>query len=139
MIILFFGEGLEAIVLGVLLVIYIIFFNDKKEYHGLYKGSIIELITLIILKLIDFWTSIPFWLYLFVGGIIIISVVTKKELNKDNDVVIKNIPNNMNNNVDVTMNNNVIQNNTQNNFCRYCGEELYGKKEFCANCGKKVL
>ncbi|MBE6157466.1 MAG: zinc ribbon domain-containing protein [Firmicutes bacterium] len=134
MIILFFSESfLNTIILGSLLVIYIMYFNNKDEYISLYKGSVIELIIMIIVKLIDFWSNIPTWFYLFVGGIAIIVFVTKKELNKDSNIVTPTKK------IETTKPKEVERDKSEINFCTQCGEPLYGKKNYCSNCGKKSI
>ena len=131
---LFFDDLLSVIVMGSLLVLAIIYFNNRKEFKGLYNFSIITLIITIIYQLRNFWSNIPFWLYLFIGGIAIIVLVTKLELkkNKRNDEM-----NMSNKEIEENKLNNSVLDDNNNNFCIYCGSKLKPPKRYCSHCGKE--
>lgn len=71
--------GLYIGILG-LIVILIGFY--KKEYKQLFTTGIVITIINIIIQLKEVWEIIPFWLYLLVGGLSIITFVTYKQINK---------------------------------------------------------
>ena len=71
--------GLYIGILG-LIVILIGFY--KKEYKQLFTTGIVITIINIIIQLKEVWGIIPFWLYLLVGGLSIITFVTYKQINK---------------------------------------------------------
>ena len=131
---LFYEPLLSIIIMGILLILGIIYFYNKKEYKGLYIFSIIALIFTIIYELEPFWLSIPFWLYLFIGGIVIILLVTKIELKKGNNkeeitVINNNTVNNISEDKNIVLN----------NYCTNCGAKLLPPKKYCQNCGKKQM
>lgn len=132
---LFFDELLSVIVMGILLVLSILYFNNRKEFKGLYNFSVIALVITIVYQLRNFWSDIPFWLYLFIGGITIIILVTRLEFKKNNKKEEIDTFENTE-----TKNNNVLNNsdkNSSNNFCIYCGSKLKEPKRFCTHCGKE--
>lgn len=71
--------GIYTGILG-LIVILIGFY--KKEYKQLFTTGILITIINIIIQLKEVWGIIPFWLYLLVGGLSIITFVTYKQINK---------------------------------------------------------
>lgn len=129
---LFYEPLLSIIIMGILLILGIIYFYNKKEYKGLYIFSIIALIYTIVCELESFWRSIPLWLYLFIGGIVIILLVTKIELKKGNSNNPKKEIDVLN---DISEDKNIALNT---NYCPNCGTKLLPPKKYCPNCGKKV-
>ena len=71
-----------GIYIGILGLIVILIGFYKKEYKQLFTTGIIITIINIIIQLKEVWGIIPFWLYLLVGGLSIITFVTYKQINK---------------------------------------------------------
>jgi hypothetical protein len=63
----------------------IIFGSIKKEYRAILVEGIIILIANIIIQLWEFWGILPVWVYLLVGGLTLIGIVTVKELCRNNE------------------------------------------------------
>lgn len=75
------NNDFHAIVFGALCILSIIvgFKIQNKLY---FMGGIIFLILGVFLNTLSFWLSIPWWIYLLTGGIILIIFASKNELNK---------------------------------------------------------
>ena len=54
--------------------------NDKYKFH-FYVGVVFTILN-IIYQLRDIWSVIPFWLYLLIGGLVLIFVATQKQMKK---------------------------------------------------------
>jgi len=85
-ILLFFNQGngaFHAITFCGLCIISIIigFIIQNKLY---FIGGAVFLIIGVFLNTINFWMNIPWWLYLLVGGTLLIFFASKKEFNKGN-------------------------------------------------------
>lgn len=93
-----------------LLLIFIGLFN--KKYKSLYIIGIIYIIINIIYQLRNVWGKIPFWLYLLIGGLLIVGIVTYIQIK--------------------------ISKRPPKRFCTNCGKELNNNSKFCTNCGKKL-
>lgn len=106
--------------------LYILFTYYETKEDSLFRFSSIYFIITIVLRLFSFWTSIPLWLYLFIGGILIVLFVTRKELTKSKEEPKKE-----------EVKQEIKNNNEINNFCPHCGNKLIGSKTFCTNCGNK--
>ena len=72
-----------AIYIGCLSLAMIIFGFIKKEYKPIYIEGIIFLIANLVIQLWEFWGVLPVWVYLLVGGLTLIGIVTVKELKKN--------------------------------------------------------
>ena len=72
-----------AIYIGCLTLAMIIFGFIKKEYKAIYIEGIIFLIANLVIQLWEFWGVLPIWVYLLVGGLTLIGIVTVKELKKN--------------------------------------------------------
>jgi hypothetical protein len=74
-----FIDGLWiALYVGAVSLIMIIFGFAKKEYGLIFKTGVAFIIINIIFQLRELWLEIPFWLYLLVGGMVLIGVVMHK-------------------------------------------------------------
>lgn len=71
--------------IGCLALAMIIFGSIKKEYRAILVEGIIILIANIIIQLWEFWGILPVWVYLLVGGLTLIGIVTVKELCRNNE------------------------------------------------------
>lgn len=73
---------LVGLVIGVICLILILIGlnNDKYKFH-FYVGVIFTILN-IIYQLRDIWSVIPFWLYLLIGGLVLIFVATQKQMKK---------------------------------------------------------
>ena len=83
--ILFQGDLVYGLYIGILTTIVIFITFNEDEYRKLFYASIIITIINIIVQLWEYWGLIPFWLYLLIVGIGIVVFVTYKELNKSNN------------------------------------------------------
>ena len=63
---------------SILMILYDVLFEKKS----LLFSGIISLILNILIIAIKYWSSIPVWSYLLIGGIVIIAIITIKELKK---------------------------------------------------------
>ena len=72
-----------AIYIGCFSLAMIIFGFIKKDYKAIYIEGIIFLIANLVIQLWEFWGVLPIWVYLLVGGLTLIGIVTVKELKKD--------------------------------------------------------
>lgn len=80
--IIFEADILVGIYIGILaIVIIFIAFNEEHFKKLFYCGVIITIVNIVV-QLWEFWTQIPFYLYLLLVGIAIIAFVTYKELHK---------------------------------------------------------
>lgn len=73
--------GIYVGVLGIILLFY--GYHTKKYKYFFSLGIIVTLINLIY-QLNELWEMIPFWLYLLLGGLLLIGFVTYKEIKKSN-------------------------------------------------------
>lgn len=72
-----------AIYIGCLSLAMIIFGFIKKDYKAIYIEGIIFLIANLVIQLWEFWGVLPIWVYLLIGGLTLIGIVTVKELKKN--------------------------------------------------------
>jgi len=72
-----------AIYIGCLSLAMIIFGFIKKDYKAIYIEGIIFLIANFVIQLWEFWGVLPIWVYLLIGGLTLIGIVTVKELKKN--------------------------------------------------------
>ena len=72
-----------AIYIGCIALAMIIFGFIKKDYKAIYIEGIIFLIANLVIQLWEFWGVLPIWVYLLVGGLTLIGIVTVKELKKN--------------------------------------------------------
>lgn len=91
-IILFRVELAYGIYIGLVTILILFTTFNEDEYKKTFYASIVILIINIIVQLWEFWGIIPFWLYLLLAGIGIIVFVTYKELNKEKQPEIKQVP-----------------------------------------------
>ena len=71
-----------AIFVGCISLVMLVFGAIKKEYKVLYVEGIIFTILNLIIQLWDLWGQLPLWIYLLLGGFVLIGIVTVKELRK---------------------------------------------------------
>lgn len=71
-----------GIYIGIVGIIVILLGYHLKELKSFFVTGIIITILNILIQLRDLWETIPFWLYLLIGGLAIIGFVTYKETNK---------------------------------------------------------
>lgn len=71
-----------ALFVGLISLVMIIFGAIKKEYKAIYVEGIVFTIMNLVIQLWDLWDEIPFYIYLLVGGFVLIGIVTFKELRK---------------------------------------------------------
>ena len=82
--VIFIESWMVGLYVGIFGLIMIVFGMIKKDYKGLYfEGFVITIINLIY-HFKNIFTIIPLWGYLFLSGVVIISIVTYKAI-KDND------------------------------------------------------
>ena len=74
-----------ALYVGVISLVMIIFGFIKKEYRAIFVEGIVFLIANLVIQLWEFWGILPVWVYLLVGGLTLIGVVTAKELSKSSE------------------------------------------------------
>ena len=75
-----------AVYIGCISLAMIIFGFIKKDYKAIYIEGIIFLIANLIIQLWEFWGVLPIWVYLLIGGLTLIGIVTVKELKKDKNI-----------------------------------------------------
>lgn len=73
-----------AVFVGCIALIMIIFGAIKKEYKAVYVEGIVFTIINLVVQLNDLWGKIPFSIYLLIGGLVLIGIVTVRELKKTN-------------------------------------------------------
>ncbi|MBR1654554.1 MAG: hypothetical protein IJ690_06425 [Clostridia bacterium] len=71
-----------AVYIGCITLAMIIFGFINKEFKVIYIEGIIFLVANLIIQLWEFWGLLPIWVYLLIGGLTLISIVTVKELKK---------------------------------------------------------
>lgn len=74
-----------GIYIGILSIIIIFLTYNKEQYRTLFYSNIVIMIINIIIQLWEFWSKIPFWLYLLLVGISIVAFVTYKEVKKEQE------------------------------------------------------
>ena len=77
-----YSSYIVGLYIGILGLIIILIGFYKKEYKYLFTTGIVITVINIIIQLREVWGIIPFWLYLLVGGLSIITFVTYKQINK---------------------------------------------------------
>jgi hypothetical protein len=78
-------EPVCGIYVGLIGIIAIIIGSFKKELKPVFITGIVITITNIIIQLNNLWDEVPFWLYLLIGGLTLIGIVTYKEINKSKE------------------------------------------------------
>lgn len=145
--IIFQADILIGIYIGILsIAIIFITFNEEHYKKLFYTGVIITIINIVV-QLWEFWTQIPFYLYLLLVGIAIVAFVTYKELHKKEEpkkIIEEKEP--MQNTysqeekfkiVDSIDEDEPKQRTTVVQFCPNCGTKNNGGK-FCSNCGTNL-
>jgi hypothetical protein len=80
-----------AIFVGIVALIMIIFGAINKQYKAIYVEGIVFTIMNLVIQLWDLWGELPIYVYLLIGGFILIGIVTIRELKKSkNQEVDKN-------------------------------------------------
>lgn len=74
-----------ALYVGIIALAMIIFGFIKKEYKAIFVEGIVFLILNVVIQLWEFWGVLPVWVYLLVGGLSLIGIVTVKELSKSKE------------------------------------------------------
>ena len=80
--IIFEADILIGIYIGILSIAIIFITFNKENYKKLFLTGIIITLINIVVQLWEFWTQIPFYLYLLIVGVAIVGFVTYKELKK---------------------------------------------------------
>ena len=151
--VIFQADILIGIYIGILSIVIIFITFNEEHYKKLFYTGIIITIVNIVVQLWEFWTQIPFYLYLLLVGIGIVSFVTYKELHKkeepnklEESPVIKNhLPEQSEERFKIvdTLDDehSTIKVNSQERetvqFCPNCGTKNNGGK-FCSNCGTNL-
>lgn len=73
---------LVGLTIGVLALIILFKGLTKEEYKWHFYTGIVITVLNIIIQLAEVWSKIPFWLYLLVGGLLIIFIATNKQMKK---------------------------------------------------------
>ena len=73
-----------ALFVGCVALIMVIFGAIKKQYKAIYVEGIVFTIMNLVIQLWDLWGELPLYVYLLIGGFILIGIVTIKELKKSN-------------------------------------------------------
>lgn len=71
-----------AVYIGCVALAMIIFGFINKEFKVIYIEGIIFLVANLVIQLWEFWGLLPAWVYLLIGGLTLIGIVTVKELKK---------------------------------------------------------
>ena len=78
-------EPVCGIYVGLIGIIAIIIGSFKKEAKPVFITGLVITILNIIIQLNNLWDEIPFWLYLLIGGLTLIGIVTYKEIMKSKE------------------------------------------------------
>ena len=97
--IIFVTDILVGLYIGLLSIILIFTTFNSEHLKKLFYCNIVITILNIVVQLWEFWTQIPFYLYLLLVGIALIAFVTYKELHKKDNPQIPVKQNNINNQV----------------------------------------
>lgn len=73
-----------ALFVGCLALMMVIFGAIKKQYKAIYVEGIVFTIMNLVIQLWDLWGELPLYVYLLIGGFVLIGIVTIKELKKSN-------------------------------------------------------
>jgi hypothetical protein len=149
----FQADILIGIYIGVLSILIIFITFNEEHYKKLFYTGIIITIVNIVVQLWEFWTQIPFYLYLLLVGIGIIVFVTYKELHKKEEPKKLEEVQNINNqplnipeekfkivdtlDAEESPSKETPQEKTTVQFCPNCGTKNNGGK-FCGNCGANL-
>ena len=78
------GDYKKVVLLGIIYLAGIIcgYIIKSKMY---FLGGIISEIILIIINTEELWSSIPWWIYLLIGGVILIGFACNREINKNKE------------------------------------------------------
>lgn len=85
--VIFRADILIGIYIGILSIAIIFITFNAEHFKKLFYCGVVITVVNIVVQLWEFWTQIPFYLYLLVVGIAIIAFVTYKELHKKNEPV----------------------------------------------------
>ena len=97
--IIFVTDILVGLYIGLLSIILIFTTFNSEHLKKLFYCNIVITMLNIVVQLWEFWTQIPFYLYLLLVGIALIAFVTYKELHKKDNPQIPVKQNNINNQV----------------------------------------
>lgn len=75
----------KGIVFGVVLFIMILL-SSNLNYGSIFAGSIVALLVAVLLQTLDFWMSIPWWLYLLVVGAGMIVFAMRNEMARNKEL-----------------------------------------------------
>lgn len=87
-----YSNETDGILFGILIVA-MIFISYKNKYGALFMTSIFAILVNVFVLTRKFWFSMPWWMYLLIVGIILISFATKNEINDKKIDVIKTLKN----------------------------------------------
>lgn len=82
-ILIFEGSITVTIVVGILSILMIVL-DTIFEHNTLFIVGLITLILNIVFNLVRYWSIIPVWLYLLIGGLAIIFIITFQQIKKNN-------------------------------------------------------
>jgi len=120
--IIFSNSLLIGLYVGLLGIAIILITYNKKDYKAYFYCGVAITILNIIIQLGEFWSRIPFWLYLLLVGVGIISFVTYREIKKLNE------PEKSEDIKEIKVA----------NFCEKCGSKNNGGK-YCMKCGNYLV
>lgn len=82
-IILIFEGSIEVTVFVGIISILMIILDALFKYNSLFIVGLTTLILNILFNLITYWSVIPVWIYLLIGGVILITIITVQEVRKN--------------------------------------------------------
>lgn len=83
-IILIFEGSIEVSVFVLICSIIMIVYDALFKHTSLFINGLVSLILNILVNIIEYWSIIPIWIYLLVGGVTLITIITIQELRKNN-------------------------------------------------------
>ena len=87
-----FEINVVAAIFNLVIGILFIFIGNKNEdYLSLFYDGIILLILDVIVQFSEYWLKIPFYVYIFLLGILLVGYATYRELNKNKAKVVKKV------------------------------------------------
>lgn len=125
----FSNNIIQGVFVGVVGITLLLLCANDDRYKTLFKVGVAITIINILIHLGGYLLVIPFWLYLLLGGIVLIAFVTRKEINKSNQ---------SNESEKIQVNNNVTSNvNNLNNSVSNINNSINQTYPFCPNCGRQ--
>jgi len=134
--VIFKSSLLIGLYVGIIGICIIFITYNKKDYKSSFYCGIVITILNIIIQLGEYWSKIPFGLYLLIAGIAIIGFVTIKELKKQKEPQQKTKEELTKKAYDISKNE-IIQE-RKSKFCNKCGTKNENNN-FCKNCGNNLI